>query len=547
MAATTDETGDTGWWLRFVAEQAAGKRPYSDAVADRIIALAECGALIPDELQPVIISYLNQIQHFAAVWAAAGRGLTDRSLAPPPLRDIVAAFDNRLAQFLLRNLVVADPTMEFVLTLARRALLSEVSRHDLSLPVLVFCCTLAQQCFLNEYAYWEEPRESVALEILLANIEAMAEDNDPAVVAAVLVASCYRLFSDIPGAPVLSVHLESHAACGDFLERVVRGPAAEKELADGIPALTPIRSDTSRAVQRMYEENPYPRWRLVHKLERRTIHGALQGLFPGADLSAFGETQAPRILIAGCGTGHNVVSFAHAFTGAEISAIDLSRASLAYAKRETGRHGLNVRYAQADILELAPLNLQFDIIECGGVLHHTADVEKSWRVLADCLRPGGVMRVGLYNRDARDRIDPARKFARASGYPPTTGGIRRFRRDVLERVRNPGQIPSGLDAVTMSQDFYSVSMCRDLCFHIQELEFSIREACAHMDRIGLTFLGLSLPRSEIAATYVREFPADPSVRHLPNIEAFQRNHRGACGSLYLLLMQKPRESMIHSY
>ena len=537
MAANTDETGDQGWWSRFIAEQAAA--PYSDAVADKIIALAECGALIPDELQPAIIKYLNQIQNFAAVWTAAGRSLTDRSATPPPLPDIVAAFDNRLAQFLLRNVVVADPTMEFVLTLARRALLSEVSRRDLSPPALVFCCTLAQQCFLNEYAYWEEPQESVALEILLANIEAMAEDNDPAAVAAIMVASCYRPFSDIPGAPALAAHLESHAACSDFLAQAVHAPAAEKELADGIPALTPIRSDTSRAVQKMYEENPYPRWRLVHKLERRTIHGALQGLFPGADLSTFGETHAPRILIAGCGTGHNIVSFGQAFTGAEISAIDLSRASLAYAKRETARHGLNVRYAQADILELAPLGLQFDIIECGGVLHHTADVEKSWRILAGCLRPGGVMRVGLYNREARDRIDPARNFARAAGYPPTAGGIRRFRHDALEQVRSPGQIPSGLDAMTMTQDFYSVSMCRDLCFHVQEREFSIREACAHVDRVGLTFLGLSLPSAGIAATYVREFPADPSVRHLPNIEAFQRNHRGACGSLYLLLMQKP--------
>ncbi len=62
------------------------------------------------------------------------------------------------------------------------------------------------------------------------------------------------------------------------------------------------------------------------------------------------------MLIAGCGTGQQAVMMARQYEGARILAVDLSLASLCYAKYRTDALGLNnIEYGQADILKLASI------------------------------------------------------------------------------------------------------------------------------------------------------------------------------------------------
>ena len=62
-------------------------------------------------------------------------------------------------------------------------------------------------------------------------------------------------------------------------------------------------------------------------------------------------------------------------------AIDISRTSLAYARRKTREAGIaNIEYAQADILKLGTLERRFDVIETVGVLHHLAEPTAGLRV-----------------------------------------------------------------------------------------------------------------------------------------------------------------------
>ena len=69
-------------------------------------------------------------------------------------------------------------------------------------------------------------------------------------------------------------------------------------------------------------------------------------------------------------------------------AVDLSLASLAYAKRKSVELGVaNLEYRQGDILALGALEERFDLIECSGVLHHLADPFEGWRVLASLRKP----------------------------------------------------------------------------------------------------------------------------------------------------------------
>jgi hypothetical protein len=53
-----------------------------------------------------------------------------------------------------------------------------------------------------------------------------------------------------------------------------------------------------------------------------------------------------------------------------------------------------------------------------------------WRVLADLVRAGGLMMIGLYSEIARWPVVEARRLIAARGYPVTLAGIRRFRADL---------------------------------------------------------------------------------------------------------------------
>src|SRR5678816_3551648 len=144
--------------------------------------------------------------------------------------------------------------------------------------------------------------------------------------------------------------------------------------------------------------------------------------------------------------------------GARVLAIDLSRASLAYAAARTRDLGLDIEYAQADIMRLGTLGRTFDLIESNGVLHHMADPWAGWRVLLSLLRPRGFMRIGLYSELARWGVVAARAFIAQTGYGATPAEIRRFRHDLMRRedamARN----------IMWFNDFYSASECRDLLF-----------------------------------------------------------------------------------
>jgi ubiquinone/menaquinone biosynthesis C-methylase UbiE len=83
-------------------------------------------------------------------------------------------------------------------------------------------------------------------------------------------------------------------------------------------------------------------------------HAALA--LPHADPAKLAAPDAPEILVAGCGTGRHAADHCAAATPRRVLAVDISRASLAYAMRRCAELGLaNIRFAQADLLELGAL------------------------------------------------------------------------------------------------------------------------------------------------------------------------------------------------
>ena len=310
--------------------------------------------------------------------------------------------------------------------------------------------------------------------------------------------------------------------------RQIREPREERRLRGTIAALTEVVDGVSAAVRSQYEANPYPRWqRPGRDVAPSSVAAFLRGIFPEADLAGIPDVPA-RILVAGCGTGRHPINTARRFPQASVLAVDLSLTSLAYAMRKTRELGIgNIEYRQADILALGALTERFDVIDCTGVLHHLEDPVAGWRILCSLLRPGGLMRIGLYSEIARRHVVRAREFIAAGGYPPTPKGIRACRAAILAR---PDDVL--LARVARGEDFYSLSACRDLIFHVQEQRFSLPQIAGHLADLDLEFLGFEWPDTHAAARYRTRFPEDRGQTDLDNWHRFETDRPDTFALMY---------------
>ena len=221
------------------------------------------------------------------------------------------------------------------------------------------------------------------------------------------------------------------------------------------------------------------------------------------------------------------------FRGARILAIDLSRASLAYAVRKTRELGISgIEHAQADILQFPHCERRFDLIESIGVLHHLAEPVQGWRALLSLLRPGGFMRIGLYSEVARRPVVACRKFLADKGFLPTAEGIRAGRQALLSE-NGLGDISSVLN----STDFFATSSVRDLLFHVQEHRFGLAEIQRLLIELDLDFLGFELSVPVLGA-YSQRFPEDLAMNDLDSWSAFETEFPLTFSGMYQFWVQR---------
>lgn len=444
--------------------------------------------------------------------------------------------NDSLLRELLQTTQICDGELERVFTALRRGLLDLASdERDSAVAdnVLHFYCALAQQCFFNEYVYAVTDEEQGRAEALAEKlVAAVAEGRDiPSLwIAAV---GAYIPLHVLRSADLL-VNRAWPPAVAAVTQQQIAEPNAQRALRESLSHLTAVEDATSVLVKHQYEENPYPRW---------IAAAATLAPLP-ADLHLRARLQCPaykpltkpkiEILIAGCGTGQQAIETAQKFPGSDVLAVDLSTASLAYALYKTRELGVtNVRYTVADILKLDSLGRRFDLIEASGVLHHMADPLAAWRLLLSILRPGGLMNVGLYSELARQPISRARDFIAERGYQPTADGIRRCRQDMAKQSDDPL-----FKALTESFNFFTVSECRDLLFHVQESRLTLRQIAAFIDEEKLTFLGFDADAT-LLKEYGSRFPADKAQTDLASWHEFEMENPESFTGMYQFWIQKP--------
>lgn len=464
----------------------------------------------PRMLQAVILPLLRArsinprtLGHAAARLLEAKYGLGIDDAAPPAAQHLCERLlADEVVQLYLQRTVNVSVPLERLLTACRAHWLAD--REAALAPDAI--AAVAMQCFLNEFVWIETPEETrgvVDLEQRIIHALAGQASSGSSLVTDVLVFACYRpLWCSAFAAQLMTGPSETWPdALTETLRVSLREPLWEQERTALIDTGVTIRDGVSRAVQSQYEENPYPRWQALTRARAQGIEQRLRRWNP--DYSAPPQLRGPlQVLVAGCGTGMDAVDTALHLNNAIVTAVDLSRASIAYAMRKAHEYGLeNIRFRQEDILDIEHPGKPYHVINCTGVLHHMRDPAAGLKRLVDVLESQGLIRLALYSRLAREPLLQVREAIRERGFDATRESIRSFRQQVIDDGAH------GLFAELMgSTDFFSVSECRDLLFHVQETQLSVEDIGRLLEQTGLEFLGFELTIDEVEKGFRREHP-----------------------------------------
>lgn len=442
--------------------------------------------------------------------------------------------DELFLQFLIKTINTYKET-EFFLTQLRERLL--FASDDCLDQCLVLISALSQQCINNEYVFSVGVVESERLEEVRNSIEVydFSTGLSPQVEKNILLFSMYdSLWSLKNRAELLLVPTASWSSVlSDILQRNLYNCDIEDQLRDKINTLNLIEDQVSVAVQAQYEENPYPRWMYLED-----INPIAFSLLLRKNLAQFVPPEfvcePKQVLIAGCGTGrHPIEETMMVYLDSNVIAVDLSKSSLAYAVRMANQFDIsNIEFIQSDILDLGLLDKKFHVIESMGVLHHMEVPLEGFKVLAGLLEDGGLMRVGLYSELARQDIVAGRSIISQYEIGSDKDDIRALRQQLFSNE------DEAVGLLMDRKDFYSLSECRDLLFHVQEHRYTIPEIQSTLTELGLRFLGFEFSDHLHKRRFREHYPDEASLADLDCWHTYEQHYPETFVSMYNFWCQK---------
>ncbi len=477
------------FWVNFAASlETVSFTSIDDNLYQDLLHLLERPTVQPSFVIRSIISALRHLPDFSVIVEAISADKTDAEFTYSNVAEQLSTIPLFLR--ILELIPIFDLEIERMLTVLRRFMLKDTIKGKTDDKALLFTAVLAHHCFTNEYVFAETCEEEEIVEDLQRQIAMLMEKGRPVPPSLVVALGAYRPLFGFPWAQELSER-KWKEDIESVIRRQIAEPLEERSLRDQIPCLTPIQNTISQAVREQYEENPFPCWVKTELANKSKSLGAvLQDPPLFFDLGDYTSPENPEILIAGCGTGQHALQTTSRFSNAHVLAIDLSLSSLTYAERKTRELGFsNIEYMQGDILDLDRIERRFDLIECGGVLHHLGDPLAGWRVLVDLLRPGGVIKIGLYSETARRHLVAARSLIAEKGYTASPNDIRRYRQDIIALAAKGDP---EMAKICKGNSFFSLSECRDLLFHVQEHRFTLPQIEDALTSLNLEFLGFEM-------------------------------------------------------
>lgn len=261
---------------------------------------------------------------------------------------------------LLRQQVL--PTLDTHVKVLRPLLLHSLVR-DADTSLVSAAVTLGMQGLRCGFPWRVDPEESAACDFLVYTLS-----SAPLPAALPNIASCccciaaLSMYLDLSSHPGIMDKLssavnatspsgskaESPALSNTTLEDLSLLASAAQDMAASRTSMAVqtygagggTNRDTSTVVQAFYNSNPFPVWSnaaTAGSFSYKTPTQFLSLFLPAFECHAFSKAKPESMLIAGCGSGHEVVTALHDFTECSVVAIDLSSTNLVYAKRHISR------------------------------------------------------------------------------------------------------------------------------------------------------------------------------------------------------------------
>lgn len=401
----------------------------------------------------------------------------------------------------LKKLVVGSVEFETLLTNIRRAFLKDFNnglKPQFLNKFMPFIQALSFYCLYTEYVFYVSNEE----ERWIKELEEIVENNENSKWSeyALCLLACYIPIYKLNNKPFLLDTLKQDSNLDAFWQRHLYEPHVQDEIKKSIISLTEIKPGTSQEVQEQYEEFPYPRWTILQNTKK-------------PDFVAHISDETPiKILVAGCGTGREALTYAKVFPQAEILAVDLSKASLAYAIMKAKELDIkNVTFRQADILMLETiLKPEYDIVISCGVLVTMNDPEAGLTVIKNLLKADGYMNLALYSEIARKSFVAGQNAVIKYRYKNDKQGIRSFRKNINKLLRK-----KDIHSIVSIRDYYFMSECRDLLFHVMERRITIPQLNEQLKKSKLKFIGF-INLENIYSLYDQYYKNDPQRLNLEN-------------------------------
>lgn len=275
--------------------------------------------------------------------------------------------------------------------------------------------------------------------------------------------------------------------------------------------MTDTGLDIAQRVARMYTRYPFPSPQRRHSYRRHAAHvreylGQL-GIDPAG--KHFGDIA--------CGTGLILLDYAQEFPEAQFTGLDITEVSVQRANEALAQENVtNARARQQNIMELE-LDSEFDYILSWGTIHHLPDARQGVAALCRALKPGGVIRTGIYgfygNWERRIQQEIVRTIS-ADGSDEGLGSRIASVRDFASGDRNFRNYYTA-PPVDLSDDTWVV----DEFLHVWEKHLPLREVVSWLDSQGMEVLRMTdYYDQEIPLDIARHSTSDAfieRVRQLP--------------------------------
>lgn len=447
------------------------------------------------------------------------------------LIDLILEISNSsLLISLMKSCPIPDIEIENLLVSIRKKMLLTIQFENFSptSKFFQFQTALALQCFFNEFIYPISSNENESLKHLEKSIEDSVRSGNPPDVNKLMCLAAYKPLNGFNWVGSFAVS----STFKEVYDRHITAPMIEKNLNKTIKSLGSISNDTSKKVRKQYEANPYPRWERLGLPNTPSSIEEIAG-YLGLKIyeSSIFETSKPEILVAGCGTGQHPITTASLFKSCKVTAIDISKSSLAYAKRKTQELGINnIEYIHLDIIDVEMLGKKFDIIESAGVLHHMKEPKLGWHALTGCLKKNGLMIIGLYSELARRDITNLRESTDVLKIAKSATDIKKARENI---IKNKSELHAPL---LLSNDFYSTSGIIDLLFHSQEHCFNLKTINNYLSDLELKFCGFQ--NTNIVKEFKKMFAAPEDLVDLKKWDFFENTSPDIFGEMYQFWCQK---------